>query len=156
MWWHALGALALWATLQGGVVESQTTPPPGRQTDSMRVELVVPSKVAVGQPVPMTLRIRNTSDRPITLYLQGRPVGFDLVVEQPDGEVVWRRLEGATVSAILGVRTLAPGEVLDLEESWKQQTRAGRRVKPGDYSVSGSVLTDGEPIRAGPVPLRIG
>jgi hypothetical protein len=156
MWRHALGAFALWATPPGGVVESQTTPPPERQADSMRVELVVPSRVAIGQPVPMTLRIRNTNDRPITLYLQGRPIAFDLVVEQSGGEVVWRRLEGATVTAILGVRTLAPGEVLDLEESWNQQTRTGRRVKPGDYSVSGSVLTDREPIRAGPVPLRIG
>ncbi len=156
MWRNALGVLALWVTLLGGVVESQTTPPPERQADSMRVELVVPPRVALGQPVPMTLRIRNTKDRPITLYLQGRPIAFDLVVEQPDGEVVWRRLEGAAVSAILGIRTLAPGEVLDLKESWKQQTRTGRRVSPGEYSVRGSVLTDREPIRAGPVPLRIG
>ncbi len=156
MWRHALGAVALWASLPGEAVESQTTLPAERQVDSMRVELVVPRKVAVGQPVPMTLRIRNTKHQAITLYLQGRPVAFDLVVERPDGEVVWRRLEGAAVSAILGVRTLAPGEVLDLKESWKQETRMGTRVSPGEYSVSGSVLTDGEPIRAGPVPLRIG
>jgi hypothetical protein len=156
MWRHVLGAFALGITFLGGVVECWTAPPRQRQADSMQVQLVVPPKVAVGQPVPIALRIRNTQDRPITLYLQGRPVAFDLVVEQPDGEVVWRRLEGATVSAILGVRTLAPGEVLDLKESWKQVTRTGRRVSPGEYSVSGSVLTDREPIRAGPVPLRIG
>jgi hypothetical protein len=117
---------------------------------------VVPRKVAVGQPVPMTLRIRNTKHQAITLYLQGRPVAFDLVVERADGEVVWRRLEGAVVSAILGVRTLGPGEVLDLKESWKQETRTGARARPGEYRVSGSVLTEGKPIRAGPVPLRIG
>lgn len=155
MWRPALSAFALGGTLLGGVAECQTTPPPERQADSMRMELVVPSKVPVGQPVSMTLRIRNTTDRPITLYLQGRPVAFDLVVEQAGGEVVWRRLEGATVSAILGVRTLKPGEVLELKESWKQKTRAGERVGAGDYTVSGSVLTDREPIRAGPVPLRI-
>jgi hypothetical protein len=152
---HPWGAVALWLTLLGGVAESQATSPPEGQVDSMRVELVVPPKVALGKPVPMTLRIRNTNNQPITLYLQGRPVAFDLVVEQRDGGVVWRRLEGAAVSAILGVRTLAPGEVLELKERWKQQTRMGRRVNPGVYSVSGSVLTDGEPIRAGPVPLRI-
>ncbi|HEY7637926.1 MAG TPA: BsuPI-related putative proteinase inhibitor [Gemmatimonadales bacterium] len=151
----ALGAVALQATLLGGVAECQTTPPPERQADSMRVELLVPPSVGVGQPVPMTLRIRNTKDQPITLYLQGRPVAFDLIVEQPDGEVVWRRLEGSAVSAILGVRTLAPGAVLELKDSWRQQTRSGRRVSPGQYSVSGWVLTDREPIRAGPVPLRI-
>jgi len=155
MWRHALGAVALQATLLGGVVEAPTTPSAERQVDSMRVELVVPSRVAAGQPVPMTLRLRNTLDRPITLYLQGRPVAFDLVVEQSEGAVIWRRLEGAAASAILGVRTLAPGEVLDFKESWDQRSRAGRQVRPGKYSVSGSVLTDGEPIRAGPVPLRI-
>jgi len=156
MWRPALGVFTLGGALLGGVVECQTTPARERQADSMRVELVVPPKVPVGQPVSITLRIRNTNDRPITLYLQGRPVAFDLVVEQSDGEVVWRRLEGATVSAILGVRTLEPGEVLELKESWKQKTRAGRRVGAGDYNVSGSVLTDREPIRAKPVPLRIG
>jgi hypothetical protein len=122
----------------------------------MPVELLVPPNVRVGQPVPMTLRIRNTQDQPITLYLQGRPVAFDLVVERSDGEVVWRRLDDATVSTILGIRTLAPGEVLELKESWAQRTQAGQRVRPGKYSVTGSVLTDGEPIRAGPVTLRIG
>jgi hypothetical protein len=156
MWRHALGAVALWGTLLGGVVESQTTPPPERQADSMRVEMLVPRSVARGRPVAMKLRVSNTSDRPITLYLQGRPIAFDIVIQRSGGEVVWRRLAGATVSAILGVRTLAPGEALDLEETWKQRTQTGKRAEPGDYIVSGSVLTDGEPIRAGPVPFRIG
>jgi hypothetical protein len=156
MWQHAPGALVLWATLLGGVVHPRTTLPADRQIDSMRVELVVPPKVTAGRPVPMLLRIRNTGDQAITLYLQGRPVAFDLVVARPDGEVVWRRLEGAAVSAILGVRTLAPGEVLEFKESWNQRGRAGRRVSAGKYSVTGAVLTDGKPIRAGPVSLRIG
>jgi hypothetical protein len=156
MWRHTLSAVALWGTLLGGVVESQTTPPPERQVDSMRVEMLVPRNVASGRPVAMKLRVSNTSDRPITLYLQGRPIAFDIVIQRSGGEVVWRRLAGATVSAILGVRTLAPGETLDLEETWKQRTQAGKRAGPGDYLVSGSVLTDGQPIRAGPVPLRIG
>lgn len=120
----------------------------------MRVEIVVPPNVTAGQPVPVTLRISNTSDRPITLYLQGRPIAFDLTV-QHGSEVVWRRLEGATVSAILQVRTLAPGESLDLKETWKQENNAGRRVDPGDYTVSGSVLTDREPLRTAPTHLRI-
>jgi hypothetical protein len=156
MWQHAVGAIALQATLLGEVAQRETTPPQERQVDSMRVELVVPPKVAVGQPVAMTLRIRNTQDQPITLYLQGRPVAFDLVVERSDGEVIWRRLEGAAVTAILGVRTLTPGEILELKQRWDQRTQAGRRVRPGRYSVTGAVLTDAEPIRAGPVPLRIG
>lgn len=123
--------------------------------DSMRVEILVPRNVAAGQPVPVTLRISNTGDRPIDLYLQGRPIAFDLTVRHGD-QVVWRRLEGATVSAILQIRTLAPGEALDLTETWNQEGTGGRRVDPGDYTVSGSVLTDRTPLKAAPAPLRIG
>jgi Intracellular proteinase inhibitor len=120
----------------------------------MRVELVVPATVAAGQPVTVTLRISNPGDRPMELYLQGRPIAFDLVVQR-GSEVVWRRLEGAVVSAILQVRTLAPGEMLELTETWDQKDGSGQPVEPGDYTVAGSVLTDRSPIKAAAVPLRI-
>ena len=152
---HALSAVVLLAPLVGGAVGGRTAPSPERQGDSMRVELVVPPKVGIGRPVPIALRIRNTQERPINLYLQGRPVAFDLIIEQAGGAEVWRRLQGAAVSAILGVRTLAPGEVFELKETWKQTTQAGRPAGPGAYRVTGLVLTDGEPLRAGPVPFRI-
>lgn len=147
-------ALGVPGALLVGVAECRATPPAGERPDSMRVEIVVPRSVAAGRPVPVTLRISNTSDRPIDLYLQGRPIAFDLTVQRGN-EVVWRRLEGATVSAILQIRTLAPGESLDLKETWKQKNNAGRRVDPGDYTVSGSVLTDREPLRTAPADLRI-
>ena len=111
----------------------------------MRVELVVPPKVAPGAPVPIAIRIGNTADRPIELHLQGRTITFDLAVRRGDS-LVW----------ILQLRMLAPGEVLELKDTWQQQDRAGRSVGPGEYSVSGTVPTDGAPIGAGPVPLRIG
>ena len=121
----------------------------------MRVELVVPPKVAPGAPVPIAIRIGNTADRPIELHLQGRTITFDLAVRRGDS-LVWRRLEGAATTAILQLRMLAPGEVLELKDTWQQQDRAWRSVGPGEYSVSGTVPTDGAPIGAGPVPLRIG
>jgi hypothetical protein len=127
----------------------------GRQPDSMRVEIVVPPRVAAGEPVPIAIRIANTADRPIELHLQGRTVVFDLVVSRGEA-VVWRRLEAESVPAILQLRTLAPGEVLELKDAWQQADRAGRRVGPGEYSVSGEVPTDGAPLRTGPVPLTIG
>ncbi len=148
-------ALGVPAALLLGVAEGLAAQPAEERADSMLVELVVPRNVATGQPVPMALRIRNIGDRPIELYLQGRPIAFDLTVRR-EGEVVWRRLEGATVSAILQIRTLAAGEVLELKERWTQQDNSGRRVGPGDYVVSGAVLTDREPLKAAAVPLRIG
>ena len=120
----------------------------GGQPDSMRVEIVVPPRVAVGAPVPITLRIANTAARPIELHLQGRTIVFDLTVRR-GAAVVWRRLEGESVPAILQIRMLAPGEVLELKETWDQQ------VGPGEYNVSGEIPTDGAPLRAGPVPLTI-
>jgi hypothetical protein len=127
----------------------------GKQPDSMRVEIVVPPKIAPGAPVPITIRIGNTTARPIELHLQGRTVVFDLVVSRGDA-VVWRRLEGESVTAILQLRMLAPGEVLELKDTWHQRDGTGRAVGPGEYSVTGVVATDAAPLRAGPVTLTIG
>ena len=121
----------------------------------MRVELVVPSKVAPGAPVPMAIRIGNTADRPIELHLQGRTTVFDLIVSRGDTEV-WRRLEGETTPAILQLRMLGPGEVLELKDTWAQVDRTGRRVEPGEYSVRGEVPTDGTPLMARSIRLTIG
>jgi hypothetical protein len=120
----------------------------------MRVEIVVPPRVAAGVPVPIAIRIGNTTTRPIELHLQGRTVVFDLIVSRGD-EMVWRRLEGESVMAILQLRILAPGEVLELKDTWRQEDGAGRAVGPGDYSVTGVVPTDTTPLRAGPVTLTI-
>ena len=121
----------------------------------MRVEIVVPPRVAAGESVPIAIRITNAGDRPIELHLQGRTVVFDLIVSRGDA-VVWRRLEGESVTAILQLRTLAAGEVLELKDTWQQQDGRGRPVGPGEYGVSGEVPTDGAPLRAGPVRLTIG
>jgi hypothetical protein len=121
----------------------------------MRVELVVPGRVAPGAPVAMAIRIVNPSDRPIDLHLQGRATVFDLTVSRGD-TVVWRRLEGEAAQAILQLRTLAPGEVLELRHTWNQEDQAGRQVGLGQYRVSASVPTDGRSLTAGPVPLTIG
>ena len=120
----------------------------------MRVEIVVPPKVAAGVPVPIAIRIGNTADRPIELHLQGRTVVFDLMVNRGDA-VVWRRLEGESVTAILQLRMLAPGEVLELKDTWQQKDGTGRTVGPGEYTVTGVVPTDAAPLRAGPVTLMI-
>ena len=121
----------------------------------MRVEIVVPLEVAAGDPVPIVLRMTNATARPLELHLQGRTITFDLTVCRGD-TVVWRRMENETAQAILQIRTLPAGESLELTHTWDGRDRAGRPVGAGDYTVSGSVPTDGMPLRAGPAPLRIG
>jgi hypothetical protein len=120
----------------------------------MRVEIVVSPEVAAGDPVPIVLSIANATARPLELHLQGRAITFDLTVRRGD-TVVWRRMENETAQAILQIRTLAPGDALELTHTWDQRDRAGRSAGPGEYTVSGSVPTDGMPLRAGPVPLKI-
>lgn len=121
----------------------------------MRVELVAPGTVRVGDPVRLVLRVSNTGDRPITLYLQGRPTAFDLVIQGGGGRIVWQRLLGATVSTILGIQTLQPGQALEFEDTWRQQTTSGDPAPPGNYVISGSILTDRDPIRSPTVHLTI-
>ena len=124
--------------------------------DSMRFEIVLPESVRVGEPVPVTLRLTNTGDKPLTIYLQGRPIAFDVTVRRFDGTVIWRRLEGEVISAILAVRQLEPGASLEFEEVWRQVSNTGESVPPGDYRITGALPTDApEPLRTLPASLRI-
>lgn len=124
--------------------------------DSIRFQVVVPESVRVGEPVPIVLRLTNTADRPLTLYLQGRPIAFDVTVRRSDRSIVWRRLEGQVVSAILAVRQLEPGGTLEFEERWRQVSNDGKPVSPGEYSVTGSLPTDRPtPLESSPASLRI-
>jgi hypothetical protein len=123
--------------------------------ESLRLETEVPAEVRVGEPVPVTLRATNTGTSPLELSLMGRSVTFDVTVSRPDGAVVWRRLEGQTVPAILQLRILAPGETLELRHEWDQRGTRGQPVRAGMYVVRGALLTDARPLRTPPAPLRI-
>ena len=117
---------------------------------------MLPVTVRSGEAVPITLRLTNTNRKPATAYLQGRPVAFDVIVSRHDGSVVWRRLEGAVVTAVLQVRSLAPGAVLEFHDTWPQRTNLGAAVEPGEYLVTAVLPTDPPAeLRTRPVSLRI-
>jgi Intracellular proteinase inhibitor len=123
--------------------------------DPVRLELLLEPRAPAGVPVRIRLRAENVTQRPVDLYLRGRTVTFDVVVAQAAGGVVWRRLEGEIIPAIVHLRPLAPGERLEVETEWDQRTNDGKPVEPGDYVVDGSLLTEGEPLRAPQRPLTI-
>jgi hypothetical protein len=125
------------------------------RSDSLRLELDVPAEARVGSTVPITLRARNSDDRPIDLYLRGRTIAFDIIVRRSDGEVVWRRLANEIIPAILRLETLAPREVLELHAVWNLDTNAGRAVPSGLYVVQGLLLTDGPELRTDAVTVRV-
>ena len=122
----------------------------------MTLHLVLPARVRVGEGVPITLRLTNADRRAASVYLQGRPAAFDIVVTRRDGTPVWRRLEGAVFPAVLQVRSLAPGAVLEFHDTWSQRTNLGAAVEPGDYLVTGVLPTDPPAeLRTHAAPLRI-
>jgi hypothetical protein len=109
----------------------------------VRVSLVAPDTVARGAKVPISIRVSNTTSAPLDLYLRGRDIAFDITVTDSTRAEVWRRLEGETVLAIIQIKTLGPGETLELSDAWDQRTKGGTPVAAGVYAVRGSVLTDG-------------
>ncbi|HYN81875.1 MAG TPA: BsuPI-related putative proteinase inhibitor [Gemmatimonadaceae bacterium] len=108
-----------------------------------RVSLVVPDTVARGARVPIMIRVSNTTSAPLDLYLRGRDIAFDITITDSAGAELWRRLEGETVLAIIQIKTLGPGETLELSHEWDQRTKSGRPAAAGVYGIRGSVLTDG-------------
>jgi hypothetical protein len=111
-------------------------------SDSMTLDVSAPREVRAGELVALAIHLTNTGKAPMTLYLRGRPVAFDLIVTDVHGKIVWRRLEKAVTSMVLQVRELPPGKTLTFEEVWTQRTNAGALVQPGEYRVKGEVLTD--------------
>jgi intracellular proteinase inhibitor BsuPI len=124
--------------------------------DSVAFRVHAPTSVHAGEPVPIELVLTNRTERRLTLYLQGRPLAFDVTISREDGTVVWRRLEGQVVSAILAVRELAPAESLTFEAVWDGRQADGRPSPPGRYLIAGNLRTDTpEGLTTLPVPLQI-
>ncbi len=153
------------AGCRSDVVETPDTETPSEGTpsdrtvtepsDSLGLELVVPPRTRLGQPVPIELRLENRTGRALDLYLRGRTITFDVVVARPGGEVVWQRLRDEIIPAIVHLRTLDPAERVDLEAVWDQETNQGQPVEAGEYTAQGLLLVEGEPLKTPPVPLSI-
>ena len=118
--------------------------------DSLRRELIAPERARAGQPVQIVLRVTNITTRPLELSLQGREIVFDVAVTDPEGHELWRRLEGQNVQAILQLKTLAPGEALELRTAWTPPAGAH-----GEHTISADIKTDGAPILFRPERIRI-
>ena len=80
---------------------------------------------------------------------------FDVIVARDDGEIVWQRLEGEIIPAILLVRSIAPTERFELSTVWNQRTRDRKYSRPGNYTARGLLLVEGEPLETPAINFRI-
>ncbi len=97
----------------------------------------------------MTLRLRNTSKRPVEAHFLGRTIVFDIVVAREDGAIAWRRLEKGVGPSILQIRTLKPGETMQWQDSWLPRA-------PGHYRIQGILPSDApEPLRTPWAPVEV-
>lgn len=128
---------------------------PDERADSLRLTLTFRDTVTAGEPVPVTLRAENVTDRRLDLYLTGREVTMDLVVTNTAGDTIWRRLEGEVIPMVLRLESLEPNGSLELTATWPGRDQAGHPVPPGVYHVRGSILAEGGAITSAPRELRI-
>lgn len=142
-------------TILAATLVAMLAPLAAMPAQTPRLEIEVPPRVVAGDSVRIVLRATNDGPGPLELYLMGRSVTFDITVAGTDGTVVWRRLEGQTVPAILQIRFLAPGESLELEHVWDQRANGRELVGTGTYTVTGAIHTDSRPLRTPTAPLRI-
>ena len=119
------------------------------------VRLTAPPTAPAGTRLPITLTITNEVDAAVDLYLRGRTITFDVTVSDAGHSIVWRRLEGEIIPAIVQVRPLAPRERLVLRTQWDQRSNTGAPVASGDYVLRGFLLMETTNMETEPIALRI-
>ncbi len=117
-------------------------------------ERATQAQAQLGETIRLRIEVRNRSDRPIELTLQGRPA-YDFVITQRDGTEVWRWSRGQISQDVSKVVTLYQRDQLDLEATWDQVNSNGTPVPPGIYGVSGILHLESQVIETQPVRLLI-
>jgi hypothetical protein len=139
----------------GSGADDESRRPDAAPSDSLLLSLLVPPEVGPLEAVPIRLRVVNRTERSLELYLRGRTIAFELMITGADDGLVWNRLHGEMVPAILRLEVLAAGATLELEHTWDQRSNTGAAVAPGTYTVCAELLTEGEPLRPPPASIRI-
>lgn len=111
--------------------------------DSIALRVDVPASVPAGEPVRIAVRLINKTERVLTLALPGGARTVGLTIARADGTVVWRSVQGATVSNGRPKHLLEPAESVVFEASWDGRA-AGGPARPGRYLVTGTLRMEGE------------
>jgi hypothetical protein len=118
------------------------------EADSLDIQLLVPDSASPGARVPVAMTIRNTTAKPIDLYLHGRGPTLDVIVRATDGRLVWQKLTGENLRAILKIHPLRAGETLTVGGEWPA-------AEPGEFTVIGVVLSESPRLESRPRRLVV-
>ena len=96
---------------------------------------------AAGEPITLTLGVRNPTDLAVTLrFATGQR--YDFVIESAAGADVWRWSADRVFTQAMGEQTVPPGWELDYNETFTG------RLAPGTYRVRGIVPSVGDTLEA--------
>jgi hypothetical protein len=116
--------------------------------------LEAPTRVSFGQSVVLKLKVKNTGQKALDLYLSGRPA-YDFVVMGADGTEIWEWLHGQPVQLILEIKKLHPGQELEFRAEWNQHDNTGRPVAAGTYLLKGILNLELQKLETEPRTLEI-
>ncbi len=120
----------------------------------IKVVVQAPSAVTIAEPVPITIRVMNTSANAEVLHVPyDSTYRFDVVVRDSKGSVVWDRLANAFIATPLVSMTIEPGGEKDFATVWDGRNQSGTPVPAGSYSITGTFTPDTGPISADGGPL---
>ena len=97
---------------------------------------------AVGDRIVIELIVFNRTAKNLTFDV-GDAQHYDFIIENTEGNGVWRWAEGRMFAQVLGEETLGPGR----EEVVYTETYAGP-LQPGDYEVTGALISSNRPLSA--------
>jgi len=110
--------------------------------ENLFVELIVPDTVAYGADLPLVIEITNTGSETLDLEIgageeYGYAGAFDFWIAPGESKILWHWNCGKAYPAILGLKSLAPGEKIAMQGTWEQIDYNSEPVAPGNYLVNG-------------------
>ncbi|MBI2201287.1 MAG: hypothetical protein HYU43_05030, partial [Armatimonadetes bacterium] len=126
------------------VAAAPETPSVERIEGGLRYEASIPRRsFGAGEPVEVTMTVRNTGGSPAALtFSSGQR--FDLLVRRPRGDEIWRWSHDKAFIQVIQTMTIRPNETLTFKGSWDQRDYQGRRVDSGTYEIIAFVTTRSE------------
>ena len=122
-WTLTLGALALLACAGPDAAPSQAEQPAVKDTSYAATVRTDRTRYSRGEPITITIVLRNTSSAPQTLEFSSSQ-RYDFAIEDTRAPL-WRWSAAVMFAQVLGEETIAPGDSLSYSEMFRGELPAG-------------------------------